>query len=597
MWIDPISCLSKRAIVHGRRASPPSAGRLNTVRGTRDEPPTGPPPKRLLRASLACLLLGASGVAGAADPAGFGEALRHRVEALRTTGDARLGAGSAAARALIASLYEKRGFAPFWTDPRRTDELRAAVAASASHGLDPRDYHAELLLTSPPDAAGAAESDPAARELLLTDAYLRLAYHLYFGKADPRALQQGWNFARSLGGADPADALARRIGSASPAASLDDLAPRLPQYQQLRAALARLRGIEQRGGWPRLDDGPKLERGSTGPRVAQLRARLLADGDLPAGAGGASFDEGTEAAVRRFQARHGLDADGVVGRATLAALNVPVAARIAQVRANLERLRWVARELAGEYLLVDIAGFRAELWLNDAPAWQARAVVGRPFRTTPEFRAPMKYLVLNPEWNVPPTILREDVLPKAIRDPAYLQRHRMRVLDAGGRPVDPATIDWSRYRGQPRGFPYQIVQAPGQDNPLGGIKFMFPNEHSVYLHDTPARALFERTVRAFSSGCIRIDRPLELAALLLDDPQRWSERQVAEAIAGGDTQTIAVRRTVPVMLLYFTAVVAPDGELQFRPDLYGRDGPIIEALAAPFRFAPVDAGRRHASPR
>jgi murein L,D-transpeptidase YcbB/YkuD len=326
--------------------------------------------------------------------------------------------------------------------------------------------------------------------------------------------------------------------------------------------------------------------------VGQLRSRLRAGGELVADAEGAAFDAQLEGALRRFQSRHGLEADGVAGRATLAALNVPVADRIAQVRANLERLRWVARELAGDYLLVDIAGFNAQLWLNDAPAWQARVVVGRPFRTTPEFRAPMKYLVLNPEWNVPPTILREDVLPKVVRDPRYLQQHQMRVLDRAGRPLDAAAIDWASYRERPRAFPHQIVQAPGQDNPLGSVKFMFPNEHSVYLHDTPSRALFDKTVRAFSSGCIRIEKPLELAILLLDDPQRWSEQPLLDAIATGKTQTVPARRTVPVMLLYFTASAGADGELQFRPDLYGRDGPIIKALAAPFSFAPVDAGKR-----
>ncbi len=528
-----------------------------------------------------------------------GEALRQRVETLRAAGDDRIGAGSAPARALIASLYERRGFAPFWSDPRRADALLAAIDASSTHGLDPRDYHAELLVRPRTSAAGDAyhERASAERELLLTDAYVRLAYHLHFGKADPRALQPGWNFARSLDGADPADALSRLLAAPDPATALEDLAPRLAQYRALRDALARLRAIEQRGGWPRVDDGPALETGSAGPRVQQLRERLLAGGDLPAGAGDAGFDQDLQAAVRRFQARHGLDTDGVVGRATLAALDVPVGARIAQVRANLERLRWVARELGGDYLLVDIAGFRAELWLDHELAWQARVVVGRPYRTTPEFRAPMKYLVLNPEWNVPPTILREDVLPKVIRDPGYLGRHRMRVLDHAGRPVDPASIDWQRYRGEPRGFPYQIVQAPGQDNPLGGIKFMFPNEHAVYLHDTPTWALFDRSVRAYSSGCIRIDRPLDLAVLLLDDRQRWSREQLQQAIAAGETLTVPARRTVPVMLLYFTAVAATDGEVEFRGDLYDRDAPILRALAAPFRFAPVDAGRRAASPR
>jgi len=520
--------------------------------------------------------------------------LRHRIEALRTVGDARIGAGAAAARGLIASLYEKRGFAPLWAEEPRALSLLAAIEASTTHGLDPRDYHAEVLTAAPPAAGLDRDRALAERDLLLTDAFVRLAYHLVFGKADPRTLQHGWNFARSLDGADPAGMLANLLAAPDPGAALEALAPRLPAYRDLRTALAGLRAIERGGGWPRISDGPKLELGSSGARVLQLRERLRAKGDLAAGTD-ATFDAELETALRRFQSRHGLEADGIAGRATLAALNAAVAERIAQVRANLERLRWVARELTGDYLLVDIAGFKAQLWLGDTLAWQARVVVGRPFRTTPEFRAPMKYLVLNPEWNVPPTILREDVLPKVIRDPGYLREHHMRVLDPAGRAIDPTAIEWSRYRSQPRAFPYQIVQAAGPDNPLGGIKFMFPNEHSVYLHDTPTRALFEKTVRAFSSGCIRIESPLELATLLLDDPEHWSQQLVLDAIATRNTQTVPVRRTVPVMLLYFTASAGADGELQFRPDLYNRDGPIVRALAAPFRFAAVDADGRVAA--
>lgn len=599
MSIDPITRTSKWRIVPSPAGDGPSAGRLNAVRGNRYGPALQTRLRRLALAGLASLLVGpcAVGLVAAGEPQR--QALRHRVEALRVDGDARIGAGSAAARALIASAYDRRGFAPVWADPSRESALLAAIAASGTHGLDPRDYHAELLAVAPTPGPGAGEQDRALaeRELLLTDAFLRLAYHLYFGKADPRGIQRGWNFARTLDGADPAIRLAGLLAATDPVAALEDLAPRLAIYRDLRRALARLRQVEERGGWPRITDGPKLERGATGPRVRQLRERLRASGELADGAADAEFDDALEAALRRFQAGHGLEADGVAGRATLAALNVTVAERIAQVRANLERLRWVARELAGDYLLVDIAGFTAQLWLDDRLAWQARVVVGRPFRTTPEFRAPMKYLVLNPEWSVPPTILREDLLPKVARDPGHLQRSQMRVLDHGGRPVDPAAVDWQRFGGQPGGFPYQIVQAPGPDNPLGRVKFMFPNEHSVYLHDTPSRALFDRTVRAFSSGCIRIDRPLDLAVLLLDDAQRWSPPQLAEAIAGGRTQTVPVRRTVPVMLLYFTASADPSGEVRFRPDLYGRDRPIIEALAAPFRFAPVDAGRRPATAR
>ncbi len=546
-----------------------------------------------LRRCAAALLIAVVAAPGAFAADTQREALRHRIESLRAGSDARIGAGSAAARALIASVYEKRDFAPLWSDASRERALLAAIEASTTHGLDPRDYHSTLL-AAPQPAPGANgighERTLAERDLLLTDAFVRLAYHLHFGKADPRTLHRGWNFARTLGGRDPEQMLARLLAEPDPRTSLDALAPHLPLYRDLRQALARLGETARAGGWPALETGPKLEPGSSGPRVRQLRERLQASGELAVSGSETVFDAELEDAVRRFQSRHGLQVDGIVGHATLAALNVTVAERIAQVRANLERLRWVARELEGDYLLVDIAGFSAQLWLNETLAWQARVVVGRPYRTTPEFRATMKYLVLNPEWNVPPTILREDVLPKVSRNPGYLSAHHMRVVDHAGRIIDPAAIDWARYRSQPRAFPHQIVQAAGRDNPLGGIKFMFPNEHTVYLHDTPSRALFEKTVRAFSSGCIRVENPLQLATLLLDDPQHWSEPQLLEAIATGETQTVPVRRAVPVLLLYFTASIGADGELAFRPDLYKRDGPIVQALAAPFRFAPVDAG-------
>lgn len=524
------------------------------------------------------------------------EMLRQRVEALRSGRDATIGGGNAEARALIAGLYEARGFAPLWAEPARERALLRAIDDSATHGLDPRDYHAAALRAAPPAADARAA---AARELLLTDAFVRLAYHLHFGKVDPRTLQSRWNFSRTLGGVDPAAALARLVADPDPAAALERLAPSLPAYAQLRPVLAALRDVERQGGWPRVPDGPALKAGATGARVAALRARLAAGGDLPPGArtagGGepdtdtaqAAFDDALAEAVRRFQARHGLEADAVVGRATLAALNVPVAARIDQVRANLERLRWVARDLVGDHLLVDIAGFEATLWLDGEPAWRSRVIVGRAYRRTPEFRSTMEYLVLNPEWTVPPTILRDDVLPRVLRSPDYLRRQQMRLLDRQGRLVDPATVDWAALRARPETFPYRVVQAPGPDNALGRIRFAAPNEHLVFLHDTPARELFERPVRAFSSGCIRVERPLELAVLLLDDDQHWGPQQIAAAIDSGRTRTVPVRRRVPLLLLYLTARAGDDGRPEFRPDLYQRDPPIVRALAAPFRFAPV----------
>lgn len=540
---------------------------------------------------VAAMLLAAlpgAAVASAEPAAALREALRERVEALRRDGHSVIGGGHAPARALMAGLYETRAFEPLWADASRVASLRRAIDASASHGLDPRDYHAQALALAPPagDLRALAE-----RELLLTDAIMRLGYHLHFGKVDARALQPSWNIARTLADADPAAGLARLVAAPDPAAALEALAPSLPAYVGLRGALARLRTAADSGGWTPLPPGPTLEPGITHARVAVLRQRLTESADLSAapaaGAPAELFDDELADAVRRFQARHGLEADGRVGAQTLAALNVPVAARIEQARANLERLRWVARDLKGDHLLVDIAGFEAWLWLDGREAWRSRVIVGRAYRRTPEFRSTMEYLVFNPEWVVPPTILRNDVLPRVLRDRGYLARQRMRLLDGAGRVVAPDAVDWDAVRARPGAFAYRIVQAPGPDNALGRIRFMAPNEHVVFLHDTPARELFERPVRAFSSGCIRVERPLELAELLLDDAQRWSTVQITAALDEGQTRTLPVRRRVPLLLLYHTARAGADGRPEFRADIYGRDAPIVRALAAPFRFAPV----------
>jgi murein L,D-transpeptidase YcbB/YkuD len=510
--------------------------------------------------------------------------MRQAVERLRS-GDTRVGGERIAARNLIAKFYEGRDFAPAWSDPARVAELLALVEASRDHGLDPADYHVAAVRA----AAGGANGDAAARELLLTDALVRLAYHLYFGKVNPKELDPDWNFSRSLRGVDPVQALERAVTAPSLTQEVLAYAPRLAYYAELMDALARYRDIEARGGWSALAAGPALKPGMGDARVAALRTRLEASGDLPAAQAPDAelYDATLEGAVRRFQERHGLEPDGAVGPNTLAALNVPVAARIDQIRVNLERARWVAQDLTGDFLIVDIAGFRAGLYLAGLPVWTSRVVVGKPYRETPVFRAEMQYLVINPTWTVPPTILRQDVLPKLARDPAYLVRENMAVVDNQGRPVDASAVDWKRYsRG---GFPYQIVQQPGDKNALGRIKFMFPNSHFVYLHDTPSKALFERVERAFSSGCIRVEAPVDLAVLLLDDPQRWSPDAVRAAIASGETRTVPVKRKLPVMLLYWTAQVR-DGEINFRRDLYGRDEAVLKALRGPVRLTRPERG-------
>jgi murein L,D-transpeptidase YcbB/YkuD len=287
-------------------------------------------------------------------------------------------------------------------------------------------------------------------------------------------------------------------------------------------------------------------------------------------------------AVRRFQARHGLAPDGAVGPATLAALNVPVATRIEQLRANLERARWIFYEPESEFLVVNIAGFQLYHLRRGDVVWRTRVQVGRPYRQTPIFRAEMTYLVVNPTWTVPPTIYRNDILPSVRRNPAYLASRNIDAFDASGERVDPATVDWSG-----RNPPYRLVQRPGPDNALGRVKFMFPNEHSVYLHDTPSRDLFDRDSRAFISGCIRVENPFELVEQLLG--RGWDRARIDEIIASGETTTVQMPEPLPVLLLYWTAEVTPDGIVEFFGDVYERDAALAEALDEPFRIDPPDA--------
>jgi murein L,D-transpeptidase YcbB/YkuD len=517
------------------------------------------------------------------------EGLRERVEQIRLLGALAVGASPVVSVETLPSFYEGRGFRPAWTDPRNTEQLLQGIRSADGDGLEPAAYHlapierllAEVRARPPEDGCPSADLD-----LLQTDALLRLARDLNLGKVAPERLDPTSNLGRNGDPAAQVEALGRALEAGDIPGLLERSRPRHPSYGRLKAALAEYRRIAAAGGWPRVPDGVKLERGVRSEHVVALRKRLHATGDgPPAPAAGASlFDAALVTPVKEFQRRHGLTPDGIVGATTFEALNVPVEARIDQIRVNLERARWVLHEAQGDLLVVDIAGFDATYTRNGETVWRSRVQVGTPYRKTPTFKSQLTYLVFNPTWTVPPTILAKDILPAAKRDPGEIEKRGLRVLDREGRPVDPGSVQWSRYKAT--NFPYLLRQEPGPKNALGRIKFMFPNRHHVYLHDTPNKRLFDKPERAFSSGCIRIEYPLELAELLLDDQTRWNRERLTAAIDSRVTRTVFLPRPVPILLLYWTVFFDEAGRVGFKRDIYDRDAAVLEALKGDFGIQP-----------
>jgi len=487
---------------------------------------------------------------------------------------------------LLARFYAHRDYQPAWRDPQLVEQLIELIAGAAEDGLDPEDYRLSLLQA----LAARSASRPNARlqrdlDLLYSASLFMLAYHERFGKVNPESLSSTWNFRRELiPGVDPAARLSEAVDAGDLEGFRQAHIIRGPLYHNVRNALARYRSIAAAGGWPTVPPGPTLRAGERDERVPAIRQRLAVTGDHPAvdaqNDDPLRFDASLETAVKAFQTRHSLEIDGAVGPATLAAMKVPVADRVDQLRLTLERARWIVNDADTSVVVVNIAA--AEVYVIDQGTWiwKRRAVVGRSYRQTPLFRGLMTYLEINPTWTVPPGILRNDILPEVRKDPGYLGRSNMTLLDRSGKAVDPDSVDWNTLQG----MPYTFRQEPGPSNALGRIKFMFPNEHFVFLHDTPNRALFERSERTFSSGCIRVENPFSLAAVLLRDPGTWSEQAVREAVDEGQTSRVRLAEPWPVYLLYWTAEADEAGIVRFFPDIYGRDARVLEALNGPVRI-------------
>jgi murein L,D-transpeptidase YcbB/YkuD len=532
-----------------------------------------------LRAALGATLLALAGSAvplNAQDPADAVEALRVRVERLRADGFIET-AGDTIAAGAIAEFYEATGFGPVWREASRAAVVIAAAAAMATEGLNPIDYHARPLRAFA-SVRPRSPADTAALDLLLTSALYRIAHDLRSGRADRSLVDATW---RVESGAPPVDAavLAGLATSTDLAAAIDSLRPSHPIQAGMRDALAHYRAIRDTGGWPQLPDGPTMRRDSAAGPIELLHRRLAIEGYTAPleGDGPPVFDAALESGVIAFQHTHGLNEDGAVGPATRAELNVTVDQRIDALRVNMERARWVLPGLADRLVAVNIAGQKVYYVEDGEVIFESRAIVGTSYTRTPVFADTMRYIVINPTWTVPRSISRE-VLAGIRSDPDYLTTRQIVVIDGAENRVDPATIDFAGYTAAT--FPWVFRQLPGPLNSLGRIKFMFPNQYNVYLHDTPSRDLFEREVRTFSHGCIRVEDPFRLAELVLAGQDGGDQASLMRMVASDRTATVQLERPIPVLILYWTASADLHGELHFYRDIYGRDGAVLSALAA-----------------
>lgn len=467
----------------------------------------------------------------------------------------------------IAAFYNKNEFTPIWIENELpTQKARNVVNIlrnAAEHGLNPDDYNSEALFQK----LGARNADTLVDlETQLSRSVVAYAQHLNAGRLDPQAVNREIVVFPEV--VASGKILEKLSATKHIQAYLRLLAPHTPRYERLRTALGNFKTLAQNGGWTLIAEGEVLKPGMTNPRVTTLRARMIEDGNLDKSqTAGEVYDDAVVAAVKKFQERHGLEPDGVIGPQTIAQLNVPVADRIRTMELNLERRRWMQNDYGRYYVFANLADQVIKLVRDEKTLHAELIQVGQPYHRTPVFSDVMDYVELNPFWNVPYSIATKEYLPKLKSNPGLLNSQNIRVLK-GGKIISTFSVPWTSY--SRRHFPVRLRQDSGPRNALGRVKFMFPNKFNVYIHDTPSKSKFNKASRYFSHGCLRLKDPLTMAEQILG-AQGWSRKKIDGVVRSGKRTVVKLKEKIPVHITYLTSWVNKDGSVHFRRDIYGRD--------------------------
>jgi murein L,D-transpeptidase YcbB/YkuD len=481
---------------------------------------------------------------------------------------------------LLRQFYERHKFAPAWSDEQgiaaSADSLRAALRSAEHEGLEPREYHLEAIGSLLGRVLGQRQNRSvslrAELDLLLSDAFILYACHMSEGKVDRDSLRPR----RSIGDAKHqySDLLETALSSRDVGGSLRSLAPAHPWYRALRDLLAFFQSHKKDEVWPRVPDDRTLKPGETGKPVFALRSRLLALGDMLPRSGSTSdeYDSTLVDAVRVFQKRYGYEPTGVADSATIAALNSPPSKRIEQIKATMERWRWLPHTLGRKHVIINIPDFRLSAVENDHAVFMTKVVLGLPGWQTPVFSSTIEQVLFNSHWMAPEDIVEKELINYMKADTNYLPSNAMSLWRRAGDSlvkINPRTINWAEMT--PEKIDFFLRQEGGPQNIMGQVKFLVPNKYNVYLHDTPYREDFPKTVRMFSHGCIRLEKPFDFAEFVLQQFPEWTRSRIDTVLARRTEQLIRLKTAIPVHVVYATVWREQDGSVQFRDDCYGLD--------------------------